>query len=143
MDFDLRQWLLILGPLFIAGVLVHGYFRMRSGQNNIRMKLDKDFVSKPGEDAGEEDELKMLRAELPNGGARVIKKTPDLEEDVPVLMESVDVPSVSAREEALPPRTPEQQTLTALDEPEEKPELKPEPKRERPAANAGKGCSLW
>ena len=40
MDFDLRQWLLILGPIFIVGVLPHGYFRMRSGQNEIKMKLD-------------------------------------------------------------------------------------------------------
>ena len=24
MDFDLRQWLLILGPVFIVGVLLHG-----------------------------------------------------------------------------------------------------------------------
>ncbi|MBL6690572.1 MAG: cell division protein ZipA [Pseudomonadales bacterium] len=112
MDFDLRQWLLILGPVFIVGVLLHGYIRMRAGQNEIRMKLDKDFLSKPGEEPSLDD-LNLLRAELPNGGARVIRADGS---EVPVLMESVDVPSVSAGE-------PEQQELiqpaiSAIDEPE-------------------------
>ena len=100
MDFDLRQWLLILGPLFIAGVLVHGYFRMRAGQNEIKMKLDKSFITPPGETAGVDD-LSLLKAELPNGGARVIgregRDDPASDdqsiEAVPVLMESVDLPA--------------------------------------------------
>lgn len=101
MDFDLRQWLLILGPVFIIGVLLHGYLRMRAGQNDIRMKLDRDFLSRSG-DEPDLDDLNLLRAELPNGGARVIRA--DESEDVPVLMEPVDVPSVSVAE-------PEQQEL--------------------------------
>ncbi|SVB13253.1 uncharacterized protein METZ01_LOCUS166107, partial [marine metagenome] len=43
-DFDLRQWLLILGPVIIIGVLLHGYLRMRAGQNELKMQLDKSFV---------------------------------------------------------------------------------------------------
>lgn len=112
MDFDLRQWLLILGPVFIVGVLLHGYIRMRAGQNEIRMKLDKDFLSKPGEEPNLDD-LNLLRAELPNGGARVINADGS---EVPVLMESVDVPSVSAQEpeqqELIPP------SISAVDEAE-------------------------
>ena len=72
MDFDLRQWLLILGPIFIVAVLLHGYFRMRSGRNDIKMKLDRSFLSDPGEEH-DVDELSMFKAELPNGGARVIE----------------------------------------------------------------------
>jgi cell division protein ZipA len=97
-DFDLRQWLLILGPIFIVGVLLHGYFRMRSGQNEIRMKLDRSFLSRQGE-GHEVDELRMFKAELPNGGARVIDTetgTVIPGDDVPVLMESVELPSISA-----------------------------------------------
>ena len=71
MDFDLRQWLLILGPLLVVGVLLHGYFRMRSSQNEIKMNLDKSFLSKSGEEPADDD-IKMLKAELPNGGARVV-----------------------------------------------------------------------
>ena len=48
MEFDLREWLLILGPVFIAVVLLHGYWRMRNGRNNLKMALDKNFLSQPG-----------------------------------------------------------------------------------------------
>jgi cell division protein ZipA len=96
-DFDLRQWLLILGPVFIIGVLLHGYLRMRAGQNQIRMKLDKSFLTDTGDEDVNVDDLSMFKAELPNGGARVINASEDeLDEDVPVLMESVDLPSISA-----------------------------------------------
>ena len=106
MDFDLRQWLMILGPVFIIGVLLHGYLRMRAGQNQIRMKLEKEFISGCGDDV-EVDDLNLLRAELPNGGARVIAAgeleaearatgTEPSAEEVPMLVESVDLPATSA-----------------------------------------------
>lgn len=98
MDFDLRQWLLILGPIFIVGVLLHGYFRMRSGQNEIKMTLDRSFMGTSG--VGEDvDELRMFKAELPNGGARIIEIEEDAGipgDDVPTLIESVELPSTSA-----------------------------------------------
>jgi cell division protein ZipA len=87
MDFDLRDWLLILGPLFISAVLIHGYWRMRRGSSDLKMKLDKSFLSDPGEETGL-DELSLLRAELPNGGARIAS------EHVPVLMEPVVIEPV-------------------------------------------------
>lgn len=97
MDFGLREWLLILGPLFIIIVLVHGYFRMRANRNTLKMKLDKSYLSKPGQSAEdvERDEIARLKAELPNGGARV-RKVPeqanlDLKDDIPVLMEPVEM----------------------------------------------------
>ncbi len=106
MDFGLREWLLILGPIIVVGVLLHGYWRMRVGRNQIKMKLDKSYVSNLGEERAEDD-LSMLRAELPNGGARVIKKPEqqhlDLNDDVPVLMDPVDVddlPPVRAERDA-------------------------------------------
>ncbi len=133
MDFDLREWLLILGPIFIVGVLLHGYIRMLRGQNSIRMKLDKEYLSKSGEDAPESvDDLSLLKAELPNGGARVIAKPEQASlelddearapqdnaevladenhendetgdnEDVPVLMESVELPRISALDDEEP-----------------------------------------
>ena len=90
MEFDLREWLLILGPVFIAVVLLHGYWRMRNGRNNLKMALDKNFLSQPG---GEDDidDLTMLKAELPNGGARIIKAHDlDVSQDVPVLVEPAE-----------------------------------------------------
>ena len=116
MDFDLRQWLLILGPIFIIGVLLHGYFRMRSGQNDIKMKLDRSFLSRQGEDHVVDD-LSLFKAELPNGGARLLDSKASAvisADDVPLLMDSVELPSISAtssvdrpKTDSLPASTPE------------------------------------
>ena len=93
MDLGLRDWLLILGPVFIAGILIHGYWRMRSNRSNLKMALDKSFLSEPVSGDGNDD-FSMLRAELPNGGARVLDKPEqtslNLDENVPVLMDSVE-----------------------------------------------------
>ena len=123
MDFDLRQWLLILGPIFIIGVLLHGYFRMRSGQNDIKMKLDRSFLSRKGEDHAVDD-LRLFKAELPNGGARLLDSKAGAVipgNDVPLLMDSVELPSMSAtssvdlpKTDSLPASTPE-----PIPEPEE------------------------
>ncbi|MEM7365122.1 MAG: hypothetical protein AAF525_13950, partial [Pseudomonadota bacterium] len=86
MGLDLQTWLLILGPLLIAGILVHGYFRMRS-RNTLKMALDKRFLNK-GDVEDEGSGQSSVRAELPNGGARVVDPPEqgrlDLA-DVPVL----------------------------------------------------------
>lgn len=91
MEFDLRELLLMFGPLFIAAVLLHGYWRMRNNRNDLKMALDTTYLSKPGENGGSDD-LSMFKAELPNGGARVIRAQPKIPEgkDVPVLMEPVE-----------------------------------------------------
>ena len=73
MEFDLRQWLLIIGPLLVLGVVLHGYYRMRVSSNDLKMNLDKSFLNR--EYMYEEDEERELAStELPNGGARVINK---------------------------------------------------------------------
>ncbi len=99
MDFDLRDWLLMLGPVFVIGVLIHGYWRMRRGRGDLKMALDKSFINSAGEDDVPGD-LTYLKAELPNGGARVTSDalqtfqdldSLQLDEKVPVLMESVDL----------------------------------------------------
>ena len=127
MDFGLREWLLILGPVFIVIVLVHGYLRMRASRNNLKMALDKDFISKPGEEHDDlpDDNIAMLRAELPNGGARV-RKVPeqgklDLEEDVPVLMEPVEIGRKGEQVDDLPPIK-----ATEAEEDEAEPEAAPD-----------------
>lgn len=110
-DLGLRDWLLILGPLVIAGVLVHGYWKMRRSTPKLKMSLDKDFQSRAGE-VVDTDDLSLLRAELPSGGARLVsdgvhdnkKLSPDqptdlnLEEDVPVLMDPVHIDADTGEE---------------------------------------------
>lgn len=91
-NFVLRDWLLILGPVFIAGILIHGYWRMRSSRNTLKMALDKSFLTPAGQNS---EDFSMLR-ELPNGGARILSTADDpprqtdlnLQESVPVLMDA-------------------------------------------------------
>ena len=101
-EFGLRDWLLVLGPVLVVGILIHGYWRMRVGRNSLKMSLDKSFVSDLNDSKSDDsDELSLLRAELPNGGARVLSPTVqtslNLDDDVPVLMDvaegqKVDLP---------------------------------------------------
>jgi len=123
---------------------------MRAGQNQIRMKLEKEFISSPGEDV-DVDELNLLKAELPNGGARVISaaereaeaRAAEAEaevaaeaEEVPVLVESVDLPSISAVDNL--PVVDDLPEMSATDEPA--PTHMPEPDLEAPEA-AVRGAS--
>jgi cell division protein ZipA len=93
MDFGLRDWLFILGPVFIIGVLVHGYWRMRINRNSLKMSLDKSFLNSQYDSRDGAAEAEKLRSELPNGGARVVSQprqvSLNLDDDVPVLMEPV------------------------------------------------------
>jgi cell division protein ZipA len=109
MEFELRDWLLVLGPVFIVGVLVHGYWRMRANRSTLKMSLDKRFLSdnsSPSEEV--KHDLSFFKAELPNGGARLVSDPEqvalDLNEEVPVLMEPIDmgemVDAVSAERSA-------------------------------------------
>jgi cell division protein ZipA len=105
-DLNLREWLLVLGSVIVIAVVIHGYWRMRSGRNDLKMALDKSFLTPAGEEGASED-ISYLKAELPNGGARVTLETVkalldtdelNLEEDVPVLMEPVGTESVEGTE---------------------------------------------
>jgi len=96
MEFELRDWLLVLGPIFIVGVLVHGYWRMRTNRNTLKMALDKTFLSDTTDNGDEgKHDLSHFRAELPNGGARLVTEPEQvalaLDEEVPVLMEPIEM----------------------------------------------------
>ncbi|MDE0757605.1 MAG: cell division protein ZipA [Pseudomonadales bacterium] len=72
MDFGFREWLIIVGIVLVALVLLHGIWRMWTDSDRLRVKLDKSFMSSSSLDADHND-LSLLKAELPNGGARIIK----------------------------------------------------------------------
>lgn len=54
----------------VALVFAHGVWRAYFGQPKLKMKLDRQFQNSAPIIEG--DELAMLKAELPNGGARVV-----------------------------------------------------------------------
>ncbi len=106
MELGVRDWMIIVGVLLILAVLLDGYRRVRNERRgNIRMSLNKQFLNAAGD-----DEQEARSSELPNGGARVVGRRStstderiepafggsnlsddelDLEQSVPLLMESV------------------------------------------------------
>ena len=86
LGLDLRLWLMILGPVFIGVILLQGYFRVRGKKGDeIQLSLDKNYKSSLGENDNI-DELSLLKAELPNGGARIVSppEQTSMSLDVPI-----------------------------------------------------------
>lgn len=125
MDITFRTWLIIIGGIVILAILLDGVRRSRKD------KLPMD--SKSGSSSEPEDDLDFLRSELPNGGARVRKASDDsspgqessaksinLDEEVPVLMESVAMskarPVVKPAEPEEPVREESSEEEASIDE---------------------------
>lgn len=92
MELSFREWMIIIGVLLIVAVLLDGYRRVRNDRRNrIRVSLSRHAFSRSSSTPA--DNADDVNPELPNGGARVrIKRPPpdlQLDEPVPVLMESV------------------------------------------------------
>ncbi len=85
---NIRDWLAVIVIVFIVLILLDGFRRKwLERKNRIVMKLDKNIPQV--EDDVEDDVL--VSTELPSGGARVKPRSEDDENDVPILMESVDL----------------------------------------------------
>ena len=72
MELDLQEWLFLILGLVIVVVLAHGFWVQYFGSDRLPLKLDKRFVSRAPESNAGKDVID-LKAELPNGGARVVK----------------------------------------------------------------------
>jgi cell division protein ZipA len=71
-ELELQEWLFLILGLLIVAVLVHGFWVQYFGSDRLPLKLDKRFVSAASE-SGDGKDVIDLKAELPNGGARVVK----------------------------------------------------------------------
>jgi len=71
-ELELQEWLFLILGLVIVVVLVHGFWVQYFGSDRLPLKLDKRFVSTAPESNAGKDVID-LKAELPNGGARVVK----------------------------------------------------------------------
>ncbi len=100
MDFGLQEALLAASVLAVLVVLTHGFLAMRRN-NELRIQLDKNYVGTE-EDDPEVSDLMLLRAELPNGGARVVRPR-DEDEANPDPSESV----AAVAQTAAPPEQPD------------------------------------
>ncbi|HCJ28582.1 MAG TPA: cell division protein ZipA [Pseudomonas sp.] len=83
MDIGLREWLIVIGIIVIAGILFDGWRRMRGSKGKLKFKLDRNIASNLPED---DDSNELL------GPPRVVSRNnePSLDE--------TDLPSMSARE---------------------------------------------
>ncbi|WP_434458563.1 cell division protein ZipA [Stutzerimonas urumqiensis] len=93
MDIGLREWLIVIGIIVIAGILFDGWRRMRGSKGKLKFKLDRSLAETGGDDDDAPTEIL--------GPARIINR-PTQE---PTLDEQ-DLPSLSAREGSKR-RTPE------------------------------------
>ncbi|NIF18607.1 cell division protein ZipA [Pantoea sp. Cy-639] len=81
MEIGLREWLIVIGIIVIAGILFDGWRRMRGGKGKLKFRLDRSYANVP-DDEGSAEVL---------GPARVLEthhKEPELDES--------DLPSLSA-----------------------------------------------
>jgi cell division protein ZipA len=79
---DIKDWILVGGGLLLVAVIGHGFWlAWRGRRDTLRMDIDPNI---PRDDV---DPLDLLRAELPNGGARIRKVEPH--EQVPFQLEPV------------------------------------------------------
>ncbi len=112
MEFGLREWLIVIGIIVIAGILFDGWRRMRGGKGRLKFKLDHSLADLP-DDGRDPDLLSTPRVvdrhqepsldeqDLPALSARELNRRRtgepqqgdlnlDLDEPVPTLLNPVD-----------------------------------------------------
>lgn len=112
MEFGLREWLIVIGIIVIAGILFDGWRRMRGGKGKLKFKLDRSVADLPDDDSdpnllsparvvGRHQEPSLDDDNLPSMSARELSRRRvgepeqgdlnlDLEEPVPTLLNPVD-----------------------------------------------------
>lgn len=54
MEIGLREWLIVIGIIVIAGILFDGWRRMRGGKGKLKFRLDRNYNHLPDEEANAE-----------------------------------------------------------------------------------------
>ncbi|MFO2465218.1 cell division protein ZipA [Pseudomonas sp. 15FMM2] len=53
MEIGLREWLIVIGIIVIAGILFDGWRRMRGGKGKLKFRLDRNLSNLPDDDSAE------------------------------------------------------------------------------------------
>lgn len=112
---DLKDWMLVVGAGLVMAVLIDAARRVQlQRRNHIRMN------AKLRRDADNDDEPFNLLSELPNGGARIVRRD-DLQQETsgsdpePVAMEALVEDDILLDGEGWPAKEPESLTVDADD----------------------------
>lgn len=100
MDIGLREWLMVIGIVVIAGILFDGWRRMSSNKGKLKFKLDRSLADLPDEG----DDPNLL------GPPRVLDRTRE------PSIDNTDLPELGLRAQAGQRHEPHQGDLN-LDEP--------------------------
>jgi cell division protein ZipA len=87
---DIKDWILVGGGLLLIAVIGHGFWlAWRSRRDTLKIDIE------PNIPRGDYDDLDLLRAELPNGGARVRTSEPIEQTDLPLepVVSAADKPA--------------------------------------------------
>ena len=47
MEIGLREWLILIGIIVIAGILFVGWRRLRGGEGQLKFRLDRSYYNLP------------------------------------------------------------------------------------------------
>jgi cell division protein ZipA len=100
MDIGLREWLMVIGIVVIAGILFDGWRRMSGNKGKLKFKLDRSLADLPDD---EEDQSLV-------GPARVVDR------DREPQLDETDLPSMTAGDPVSKRNEPQQGDLN-LDQP--------------------------
>ena len=127
MEIGLREWLIVIGIIVIAGILFDGWRRMRGGKGKLKFRLDHSFSNAP-DDGSDPDLLspprvvdrkrdpEFVEEDMPSMSATELNRRRNIEphqgdlnldadEPVPTLLTPVDddiEPNLGNAREALP-----------------------------------------
>lgn len=121
MEIGLREWLIVIGIIVIAGILFDGWRRMRGGKGKLKFRLDRSLSNLPDDD----DNTELL------GPPRVLDthKEPQLDEhDLPSVSAPVREPRESGSKRGKRNNEPSQGDLKPQPRPGWRPELQ-QPRR--------------
>ncbi|WP_332821906.1 cell division protein ZipA [Pseudomonas sp.] len=121
MEFGLREWLIVIGIIVIAGILFDGWRRMRGGKGKLKFKLDRSFADLPEVDGDpgllspprvidRHQEPSLDEQDLPSMSARELNRRRGgepqqgdlnlgLDEPVPTLLNPVDEGTAESRKD--------------------------------------------
>lgn len=75
MEIGLREWLIVIGIIVIAGILFDGWRRMRGGKGKLKFRLDRSYSNQPDEEGGSAEVLGPSRVLTPTRSLSWTKAT--------------------------------------------------------------------